>query len=48
MRGIDLEAMEILTGRSIEQLAPYAQRAKAKAALEQSIALDQQRKKGLS
>jgi AcrR family transcriptional regulator len=46
MRGIDLEAMGILTGRSIEQLAPYAQRAKAKAALEQSIALDQQRKKG--
>jgi site-specific recombinase XerD len=45
MRGIDLEAMEILTGRSIEQLAPYAQRAKAKAALEKSIALDQQRKK---
>jgi hypothetical protein len=43
MRGISLEDMQILSGLSIEQLAPYGQRAREKAALEQAVALDRQR-----
>jgi AcrR family transcriptional regulator len=40
LRGINLADMQILTGLSIEQLAPYGQRAKAKAVLEQGLSLD--------
>ena len=40
LRGISLTDMQILTGLSIEQLAPYGQRAKAKAVLEQGLSLD--------
>jgi hypothetical protein len=40
LRGISLTDMQILTGMSIEQLAPYGQRAKAKAVLEQGLSLD--------
>ena len=40
LRGISLADMQILTGLSIEQLAPYGQRAKAKAVLEQGLSLD--------
>jgi hypothetical protein len=40
LRGISLADMQILTGMSIEQLAPYGQRAKAKAVLEQGLSLD--------
>jgi AcrR family transcriptional regulator len=40
LRGISLVDMQILTGLSIEQLAPYGQRAKAKAVLEQGLSLD--------
>jgi AcrR family transcriptional regulator len=43
LRGISLEDMVILTGLSIEQLAPYGKRAKEKAVLEQGLALDKQR-----
>jgi AcrR family transcriptional regulator len=39
-RGLSLEAMQILTGWTAQQLEPYAQRAKEKAALEQAIRLD--------
>jgi hypothetical protein len=38
LRGISLTDMQILTGMSIEQLAPYGQRAKA--VLEQGLSLD--------
>jgi AcrR family transcriptional regulator len=40
LRGISLTDMQILTGMLIEQLAPYGQRAKAKAVLEQGLSLD--------
>jgi AcrR family transcriptional regulator len=40
LRGISLVDMQILSGMSIEQLAPYGQRAKAKAVLEQGLSLD--------
>jgi AcrR family transcriptional regulator len=43
LRGISLEDMVILTGLSIEQLAPYGKRAREKAVLEQGLALDKQR-----
>ena len=40
LRGITLDDLEILTGLSIEQLAPYGQRAKEKAVFEKGLALD--------
>ncbi|MEO0538146.1 MAG: TetR/AcrR family transcriptional regulator [Cyanobacteria bacterium P01_A01_bin.123] len=40
MRGMSLENLSILTGRSLEALQPYAERAKQKAALEQATQLD--------
>lgn len=43
LRGMTVEAMAILTGLSIAQLTPYAQRAKEKAVLEQGLALDKQK-----
>ncbi|MEB3357257.1 MAG: TetR family transcriptional regulator [Synechococcales bacterium] len=41
MRGISLENLSLLTDTPIEQLQPYAHRAREKAALEQAIQLDQ-------
>ena len=41
MKGIELESLSILSGMAIEELQPYAQRAKEKAALEQANRLDQ-------
>jgi AcrR family transcriptional regulator len=41
MRGISLENLGLLTGWTLTQLQPYAQRAREKAALEQAIHLDQ-------
>ncbi|MGF1497973.1 MAG: TetR family transcriptional regulator [Elainellaceae cyanobacterium] len=41
MRGISLENLSLLTDTPVEQLQPYAQRAREKAALEQAIQLDQ-------
>jgi AcrR family transcriptional regulator len=43
MRGISLADMQILSGRSLDQLAPYGKRAKEKAVLEQGLALDKPR-----
>jgi AcrR family transcriptional regulator len=43
MRGLSLDDMLVLTGLSIEQLTPYAQRAKQKAVIEHGIALDKQK-----
>ena len=40
LRGITLDDMQILAGLSIDQLAPYGQRAKEKAVLGKGIALD--------
>lgn len=40
MRGMSLDNLSILTGRSLEALQPYAERAKQKAALEQATQLD--------
>ncbi len=40
MRGISVEDLQILTGQSIEQLAPYGKRAKEKSVLEKGLALD--------
>lgn len=40
MKGMSLENLSILSGLSLEELAPYAQRAKEKAALEQALAID--------
>jgi AcrR family transcriptional regulator len=40
LRGIQLEDMQILTGLSLEELAPYGLRAKEKAVLEQGLSLD--------
>ena len=40
LRGITLDDLEILTGLSIDRLAPYGQRAKEKAVLEKGLALD--------
>jgi len=42
MRGVTPENMQILTGWSLEQLNPYIQRAKEKAAIEQVMQLDKQ------
>ncbi len=44
-KGIDLENLSILSGREIEQLQPFAQRAKEKAAIEEAHQLDRQNKK---
>jgi AcrR family transcriptional regulator len=44
MRGVSLENLSILTGLDIEQLQPYAHRAREKAALEQAVQLDQKGK----
>lgn len=41
MRGMTLEQMQVLTGWTLNQLQPYAQRASKKAALEQAFRLDQ-------
>jgi AcrR family transcriptional regulator len=41
MRGLTLEAMQLLTGLEPDQIQPFAQRAKEKAALEQALRLDQ-------
>jgi len=41
MRGVTLENLSLLTGWSLEQLEPYAQRAQEKIALEQATRLDQ-------
>ncbi len=41
MKGISIEDLSLLTGQSLSQLEPYAQRAKAKLALEQAIQKDQ-------
>ncbi len=40
LRGMQLEDMQILTGLSMDQLAPYGLRAKEKAVLEQGLSLD--------
>jgi hypothetical protein len=40
MRGINVEDLQILTGQSIEQLAPYGKRAREKSVLEKGLALD--------
>ena len=41
MKGITLENLSILSGLSLSELAPYAHRAKEKAALEQALSIDQ-------
>ena len=41
MKGLNLEALSILTGWGIDRLQPYARRAEEKLALEQAIKLDQ-------
>lgn len=43
MKGISLENLSILSGMSLMELAPYARRAKEKAALEQALAIDQKK-----
>jgi AcrR family transcriptional regulator len=40
MRGINLEDLSLLTGRTLRQLKPYAQRVKEKVAIEQAIHRD--------
>ena len=40
LKGMSLEDLSILTGRSLKQLKPYAQRAKEKLAIEQAIRRD--------
>jgi AcrR family transcriptional regulator len=46
MRGMSLENMSILTGWDIEQLQPYAHRAREKAALEEATMLDRKPRSG--
>lgn len=46
MRGMGLEEMEILTGWSRPQLAPFVQRAREKSAIEQAIRMDQKKPTG--
>ena len=41
MKGIELESLSILSGMTFEELQPYAQKAREKAALEQANRLDQ-------
>ena len=41
MKGIELESLSILSGMTLEELQPYAQKAREKAALEQANRLDQ-------
>jgi AcrR family transcriptional regulator len=41
MRGMTLEQMQVLTGWTLSQLEPYAQRAREKAVVEQAVRLDQ-------
>ncbi|MDA0267994.1 MAG: TetR/AcrR family transcriptional regulator [Cyanobacteria bacterium] len=48
MRGMALEDMEILTGWSRPQLAPFVQRAREKTAIEQAIRMDQKKSTGSS
>ncbi len=48
MRGVTLENLILLTGWTLEQLQPYAQRAQEKAALEQAARLDQKPGSGAS
>jgi hypothetical protein len=43
MRGMALEDMEILTGWTRPQLAPFVQRAREKSAIEQAIRMDQKK-----
>ncbi|MGC1527879.1 MAG: TetR family transcriptional regulator [Phormidesmis sp.] len=40
-KGMSLDNLSLLSGLSLEALAPYAQRTKEKAALEQALAIDQ-------
>jgi hypothetical protein len=40
IRGMTLEDLSILTDQAVAELQPYAQRARAKVALEQAIKLD--------
>ncbi len=40
-RGMSLENLSLLSGLSLDELAPYAKRTKEKAALEQALAIDQ-------
>jgi AcrR family transcriptional regulator len=40
MRGLDIEALSILTGQPVADLQPYGDRAREKAALEQAVHLD--------
>jgi len=40
-KGMSLDNLSLLSGLSLKALAPYAQRAKEKAALEQALAIDQ-------
>jgi AcrR family transcriptional regulator len=42
MKGIDLENLSLLSGIPVEQLQPFSQRAKAKAAIDQASQLDRQ------
>lgn len=48
MRGVTLENLRLLTGWSLDQLEPYAQRAQEKIALEQATRLDQKPGTGTS
>ncbi|NJM95824.1 MAG: hypothetical protein HC800_00135 [Phormidesmis sp. RL_2_1] len=41
MKAMSLENLSILSGLSLDELQPYAHRAKEKAALEQALAIDQ-------
>ena len=41
LKGISLDNLSILSGLSLEELEPYARRAKEKAALEQALSIDQ-------
>lgn len=41
IKGISLDNLSILSGLSLDELEPYARRAKEKAALEQALAIDQ-------
>jgi hypothetical protein len=46
LRGISLENLSILSGQALEQLKPYAERAKEILALEEATRLDQKSQVG--
>ena len=48
VKGVSLEDLSLFTGLSVEDLKPYAHRAREKLALEQAIRLDQKLGKGSS